>query len=184
MDAVDRIVEQWARQRPDLDTAPMELIGRMARVRNHMARAMDQTFAEFGLNAASFDLLATLLRAGPPHALSPTDLAAMMMITSGTMTNRIDQLVKTGLVERRKSPTDGRGFLICLTPEGMALIDRAVTAHVATQARLVAALDPDQRAALNAALSGLLIGFEGEGAGDGAGDGAGKGGDAGEDTAT
>uniref|UniRef100_UPI003BAB33E6 MarR family winged helix-turn-helix transcriptional regulator n=1 Tax=Stappia sp. TaxID=1870903 RepID=UPI003BAB33E6 len=152
MDHVERIVEQWNRERPDLDVAPMALIGRLGRLARAWSREMEATFARHGLNAASFDLLATLRRAGPPYALSPGALIEATMVTSGTITNRIDRLVAAGLVERRPNPQDGRGFLVSLTPEGFSRIDACVTDHVATQARLVAPLDAADRAALEALL--------------------------------
>lgn len=161
MDRVDVILAQWRRERPDLDTGPMGLIGRIRRVAAHLSRGMEKTFAVHGLNGASFDVLATLRRSGPPYALSPGDLLETMMITSGTMTNRIDQLEKAGLVARSHNPEDRRSVIISLTDKGFATIDATVTAHVATQARLVAALSPEERAMLNAVLGKYMAGFEG-----------------------
>jgi DNA-binding MarR family transcriptional regulator len=161
MDRVDVILAQWRRERPDLDTGPMGLIGRIRRVAAHLSRGMEKTFAAHGLNGASFDVLATLRRSGPPYALSPGDLLETMMITSGTMTNRIDQLEKAGLVARAHNPEDRRSVIISLTDKGFATIDAAVTAHVATQARLVAALSSEERAMLNAVLGKYMAGFEG-----------------------
>ncbi|MFT4001268.1 MAG: MarR family transcriptional regulator [Rhizobium sp.] len=160
MDRIDNILEQWRRERPDLDTAAMGLFGRMRNLTLHLSREMEKTFARFDLNSANFDMLATLRRSGEPYALSPGDLMATMMVTSGTMTNRIDQLEKAGLVTRSQNPNDGRSFLISLTPKGFELIDAAVTAHVETQARLVAALSEEERAALNGLLRNYLASFE------------------------
>lgn len=162
MDHVDQILAQWQRERPDLDVAPMGTIGRIKRLSHHMARVMDKTFAEFGLNRASFDVMATLRRSGPPFALSPGDLMASTMVTSGTMTNRVDQLEKAGLVERVRNPQDGRGFLISLSPRGHGIIEVAVTAHVATQAKLVTALTEEQRVQLDELLRCFLAGLEGD----------------------
>lgn len=161
MDHVDGILAQWNRERPDLDVAPMGLFGRLKRLSQHLGREMEKTFAEHGLNGASFDVLATLRRSGPPYSLSPGDLLATMMITSGTLTNRIDQLEKAGLVERTHNPEDRRSFIISLTERGFATIEATVTAHVATQARLSSVLSPDENAALNALLGKYLAGFEG-----------------------
>ncbi|HKU95340.1 MAG TPA: MarR family transcriptional regulator [Vineibacter sp.] len=160
MDRVDDIIAQWKRERPDLNVRPMELIGRLRRISQHLSREMDKTFAQHGLTGASFDVLATLRRSGPPYSLSPGDLLATMMITSGTMTHRIDQLEKAGLVERAHNPADGRGVIIALTRRGLALIDTAVAAHVQTQARLTAALSKQEYAALNAMLRKYLAVFE------------------------
>lgn len=160
MDSVDKIVGQWNRERPELDVAPMSLIGRVLKIARHLNAGMEKTFAAHGLNFPSFDVLATLRRNGPPFALSPSDLMEEMMITSGTMTNRIDQLVKQGYVERVPSQTDRRSFLIRLTKDGRTLIDTVVSDHVATQKQLVAGLSEAQREEANALLSVLLSSFE------------------------
>ena len=126
MDHIDRILEQWRQVRPDLQVAPMGTIGRIKQLNHQLLRGMEKTWSAHGLHHASFDVLATLRRAGAPYALSPGDLMASTMVTSGTMTNRIDQLEKAGLVERVRNPDDGRGFLVSLTPRGYELIDEAV----------------------------------------------------------
>ncbi|MEM8689003.1 MAG: MarR family transcriptional regulator [Pseudomonadota bacterium] len=149
MDHVDKILAQWRQERPDLDVAPMGLIGRVKRLSLILAREMEKTWGAFGLNAASFDVLATLRRSGPPFSMSPSALMASTMVTSGTMTNRIDQLEKAGLVERKQSPDDGRSFQISLSEKGFALIDEAVSAHVHTQDALVAGLSKDEQRALD-----------------------------------
>lgn len=159
-DAVDHILAQWARERPDLDVTPMGLIGRLGRLRAHLTRAHETAFQRHGLNGASFDLLATLRRSGPPFRLSPSDLLDTMMITSGTMTNRIDQLEKQGLVERLPHPDDRRALLVALTVKGRDVIDAAVTDHVENQHRLVETLTPPERAALDALLRRYLTAFE------------------------
>jgi len=156
MDDIDKIRAQWAAERPDIDTAPMALIGRLLRVASHLSREMEKTFAEHGLTGASFDVLATLLRSGPPYALSPGQLLATMMITSGTMTNRIDQLEKAGLVERTQNDEDKRSVIIALTEKGRKIIDEAVTQHVATQARLISVLITEEQAMLNDVLKNYL----------------------------
>ncbi|WP_438750597.1 MarR family winged helix-turn-helix transcriptional regulator [Pararhizobium sp. O133] len=159
-DHVDRILTQWRRERPDLDVEPMGLLGRMARLTTYLGREVEKTFLSLGLTSASFDVLATLRRSGKPYRLSPGDLLATMMITSGTMTNRIDQLEKAGLVERLTHPEDRRSVLIALKPEGLELVERAVTAHVANQHRLTELLDPDERTALDAIVKKYLATFE------------------------
>jgi DNA-binding MarR family transcriptional regulator len=156
MDGVDKILAQWNRERPDLDVGPMGLIGRLRRISRYLTREMEKTFAAHGLNDASFDVLATLRRSGSPYRLSPGDLQATMMITSGTMTNRIDQLEKAGLVVRTVNPEDGRGFFVSLTKKGFTVIDAAVTDHVATQKRLTASLSAKDKAALNTLLRNYL----------------------------
>jgi DNA-binding MarR family transcriptional regulator len=156
MDHVDRTLEQWNRERPDLDVDPMGLIGRVKRLYHHLSQEMEKTFAEHGLNLASFDVLATLRRSGEPYRMSPSELMASTMVTSGTMTNRIDQLVKSGYAERISNPTDGRSFLIGMTDEGFAVIDAAVTDHVETQRRLTAGLSTGEFQRLNRLLKTFL----------------------------
>ncbi len=156
MDHVDKILSQWRQERPDLDIAPMGLIGRMKRLTLCLSREMEKTWAQFGLNAASFDVLATLRRSGAPFSLSPSDLIASTMVTSGTMTNRIDRLEKAGLVVRKQSPEDGRSFQVSLTDQGFEVIDAAVAAHVKTQERLVSGLTPQERSALDGLLKSFL----------------------------
>ena len=160
MDHVDKILAQWRQERPDLEVAPMGLIGRVKRLNAALVRGMEKTWARHGLNAASFDVLATLRRSGPPFCLSPGDLIASTMVTSGTMTNRIDQLQKTGYVERVQNPEDGRSFLISLTDKGFEVIDAAVTEHVATQERLVSGLSEKKREELNRLLKAFQSGLD------------------------
>ncbi len=159
-DAVDHILAQWARERPDLDVTPMGLIGRLGRLRAHLTRAHETAFQRHGLNGASFDLLATLRRSGPPFRLSPSDLLDTMMITSGTMTNRIDQLEKQGLVERLPHPDDRRALLVALTDKGRDVIDAAVTDHVENQHHLVEPLTLEERTVLDGLLKKYLTAFE------------------------
>jgi len=160
MDHVDGILAQWRKERPDLEVSPMGLIGRIKRLMLHISREQGETWEEHGLNAASFDVLATLRRSGPPFALSPGDLIASTMVTSGTMTNRIDQLEKVGLVERKQSDEDRRSFLISLTDKGFRIIDAAVTDHVKTQQRLVSGLSEKDQRQLDALLKVFLADFE------------------------
>lgn len=107
-----------------------------------------------------FDVLATLRRAGAPYTLSPGEMLSTLMVTSGTMTNRIDQLEKAGLVSRHTNPDDGRGFLVSLTPEGLTLINQLIEAHTQNQARLVANLSQQEQHALNQLLRTFLASFE------------------------
>jgi DNA-binding MarR family transcriptional regulator len=156
MDRIAEILSQWNRERPDLDVAPMGLIGRLMRVSRHLAREVERNLAAHGLNRPSFDVLATLRRSGPPYALSPGGLMDSMMVTSGTVTNRIDQLEKAGLVVRRPNPEDGRGFLVALTETGFTVVEQAVATHVATQTRLVAGLTERERSDLDGLLKRFL----------------------------
>lgn len=161
MDKVDDIITQWRQQRPDLDTRPMALIGRMKRLHDQLMAGHAKVFDKYGLTSASFDVLATLLRAGPPHALTPSELIAQTMVASGTMTNRLDRLEQQGLVTRDRNPDDGRGFVVALTEAGLALINQAVAEHVANQHGLVAGLSSEDADRLDALLRKWLAAFEG-----------------------
>ena len=144
-DHVDEIVEQWGRVRPDVDVSAMAIIGRLGRLERLIRPRLNAIFAEHDLESWEFDVLATLLRSGRPHQLTPGQLLDSMMITSGAMTNRIDRLEKRSLVERVKSPTDGRQVLVTLTPAGMAKVDAALVDHAANELEIVSALDPAER---------------------------------------
>ncbi|MBI6527922.1 MarR family transcriptional regulator [Proteus vulgaris] len=160
MDRIDRITEQWQRERPDLDISPMGLIGRLGNITLHLSREMEKVFSQFGLNTSSFDVLATLRRAGNPYTLSPGEMLSTLMVTSGTMTNRIDQLEKAGWVIRKVNPEDGRSFLVSLTPQGLELINQVIEAHVNNQKRLVSGLSQQEQQALNELLKVFLNSLE------------------------
>ena len=160
MDHVDKILAQWKEVRPDLDTGPMGLVGRISRLRNHLGRSMESLFQAHGLSSAGFDVLAALRRSGEPYRLSPGELIATTMVTSGTMTARLDQLEKAGLIERLDNDEDRRGVIIALTAKGLDLVDRVVTAHVENQHRLVATLSEAERRQLDALLAKFLAAFE------------------------
>ncbi|WP_374586648.1 MarR family winged helix-turn-helix transcriptional regulator [Ideonella dechloratans] len=159
-DAVDLILAQWREQRPDLDTRSMGPLGRLGRCYQHLVQRMEATFAQFGLSRWEFDVLATLRRAGPPHCLAPTALFQSMMISSGTLTHRLKGLEARGWISRQAHPDDARSLLVQLSPAGLALIDRAVEAHVQTQREVLSVLPQAQLAALDAALARLLTSLE------------------------
>jgi DNA-binding MarR family transcriptional regulator len=160
MDRVDKILSQWAEERPDLDTEAMGILGRMGRLTTHLAREVEQVLQSQGLSSSAFDVLATLRRSGAPYQMSPGDLLEMTMVSSGTMTNRIDQLEKSGFVARVVNQEDRRSVLIALTETGLAVIDTAVGAHVANQHRLTETLYSDEKAALDRLLRKFLAAFE------------------------
>jgi len=164
-DAVDRIIAQWARERPELDSSPMAVIGRMHRVAELLDGELRPVFAEAGLNNGDFDVLASLRRAGAPYRLTPMELAASTMVTSGAVTKRVDRLVARGLVTRSISADDGRGRLIELTREGRRLTDELVGRHWANEDRLLGALRPAERETLARLLRTLLLDLEGPDAG-------------------
>ncbi|MFC0849979.1 MULTISPECIES: MarR family winged helix-turn-helix transcriptional regulator [Streptomyces] len=155
-DHVDLLLAQWGERRPDLDVSPMAVIGRLKRLSRLIEAELRRTFAEHGLDPASFDVLATLRRSAPPHLLTPAELMRSAMVTSGAVSQRLDRLEARGLVTRSPSPTDGRVVEVALTAEGRALVDRALPDHLATEERLLAALGTDRRDALADTLRELL----------------------------
>ncbi|MCB4809900.1 MarR family transcriptional regulator [Methylovorus menthalis] len=155
-DAVDEILAQWRRERPDLDPSPMGPIGRLARCEALIRRKLDQTFSQFGMSSWEFDVLAALRRSGSPYCLAPTALYSSLMVTSGTMTNRIQRLEQNGLIVRVKSTLDARSMLVKLTPQGIEIIDQAVEAHLATERAILAALPSDSLKQLDHHLTKLL----------------------------
>ncbi|MDH6180239.1 DNA-binding MarR family transcriptional regulator [Microbacteriaceae bacterium SG_E_30_P1] len=148
MDHVDRILEEWQRERPDLDVSPIGIIGRLHRLAGSLTDELVSVYREHGLGEGEFDVLAALRRAGHPFERAPGDLAEHTMVTTGAMSKRIDRLEAAGLVTRRPSATDGRARVVALTAEGRAVIDRAFEAHIANEQRLVGMLDPSDREAL------------------------------------
>ncbi|WP_116212394.1 MarR family winged helix-turn-helix transcriptional regulator [Streptomyces olivoreticuli] len=155
-DQVDRILEQWAAQRPELDTSPMGVIGRLQRLSRLLDTELRRTFATHGLDIASFDVLATLRRSDPPHRLTPAELMRASMVTSGAITQRLDRLEARALVIRTPNDSDGRGVYVTLTEAGRALIDKALPDHIATENRLLSALTTSRRDALADELRVLL----------------------------
>lgn len=148
-DGVDRIIGQWAHERPDLDTGAMAVFGRIFRLARLAGERVERAYAAFGIGRPEFDLLATLRRSGEPYQLSPGALAASMMLSTGGTTARLDRLEKAGLVERSPSPNDRRGVLVRLTPHGFDVIDRAVGAGLAEQERLLSHLTAEKRRQLD-----------------------------------
>ncbi|WP_232681007.1 MarR family winged helix-turn-helix transcriptional regulator [Nocardioides sp. R-C-SC26] len=147
-DHVGRILAQWAVERPDLDVSPMGVIGRLHRLAAVLEAELRPVFADAGLRDGDFDVLATLRRAGDPYELTPGELAATTMVTSGAVTKRVDRLIDQGLVERRVCADDARSRRIRLTAAGLALVDDVVERHVANEHRLVAGLSALDRARL------------------------------------
>ena len=144
-DPVDKILEQWGRERPDLDVTPMGIIGRISRVERLIDEQMKAACSKFNLERWGFDVLASLRRAGRPYQLTPTQLYNSLMLTSGAMTNRIDRLEAVGLVERLHDPADRRGVLVSLTKDGLKLIDQAVTAHMEVEEIMLASFSLSDR---------------------------------------
>lgn len=159
-DHVDRILAQWAVERPDLDSSPVGVIGRLSRAARFIDRELDRVFREHGLDGAGYDVLASLRRSGPPYTLSASALAATTMVARSSMTSRVDRLETAGLVARAPDAHDGRGVAVSLTPAGHELVDRVIVDHLANEERLLAALPPGSRERLADDLRALLVTLE------------------------
>ena len=144
-DEVDGLVAAWRRERPDLDVAPMEVLSRVTRLAYRLDRHRAEAFGAHGLEAYEFDVLAALRRSGEPFSLSPGQLVRETLVTSGTMTNRIDRLAARGLVEREDHPDDRRGVLVRLTGAGRMKVDAALADLLAAEQTILTSLSgPDQ----------------------------------------
>jgi DNA-binding MarR family transcriptional regulator len=159
-DTVDLIIEQWRRERPELDHSPIGVFGRVARLAPLLQREIEEELGRHGLTGAEYDVLATLRRSGPPHTLTPTELSRSMMISSGAMTYRLDQLERRDLLRRSPDPGDRRGILVTLTADGVSKVDETVADHLRNEERVLAALRPTERDALARLLRTLLVTLE------------------------
>jgi DNA-binding MarR family transcriptional regulator len=160
-DEVDSIVEAWRRERPDLDLAPMEVLSRISRLARHLDRLRANAFSAHDLESWEFDVLAALRRTGPPYRLSPGQLLRETLVTSGTMTNRVDRLVERGLVTRQDHPNDRRGVLVELTDAGRDAVDAALAELIAAERQIMAALDVADHDQLTRSLRLLLARYGG-----------------------
>jgi DNA-binding MarR family transcriptional regulator len=159
-DHVDRVRAQWRAVRPDLDTAPVAIVARIGRIAAYFDQSTDALMGERGLGRTSWDVLASLRRAGPPYELSPTELYQALMRSSGAMTNRLRRLERAGLIERRPDPGDGRGRLVRLTARGLKLVDEIAPIHLENEERLLASLTDQDRVALEDLLRRLARSLE------------------------
>ncbi|GAA1155521.1 DNA-binding MarR family transcriptional regulator [Kitasatospora gansuensis] len=155
-DAVDAIAAQWNTVRPDLSTDSMEVFGRIFRISRTVTDQLGQAHAAFGIGTGEFDVIGTLRRSGAPYTLSPRELTATLMLTTGGMTGRLDKLERAGLVTRSPDPNDRRGLRITLTPEGLDLADRMIGSNIGVYDGVLATLTPEEAATLNALLRRLL----------------------------
>jgi DNA-binding MarR family transcriptional regulator len=159
-DEVDRLVAAWHSERPDLDITPMQVLSRISRLARHLDRQRRTAFAAHGLESWEFDVLAALRRAGRPYQLSPGQLLRETMVTSGTMTNRVDRLAARRLVARDNHPEDRRGVLVTLTPEGKQTVDAALADLLAAEKEILAALSTEQQRLLALTLRQLLLPYD------------------------
>ncbi|KOT88608.1 MarR family transcriptional regulator [Streptomyces sp. NRRL F-5755] len=155
-DHVDRVLAQWAEQAPDLDASPMAVVGRVKRLAHIIETELRAAYKSHDLDAAAFDVLATLRRSPPPHRLTPAALMHSSMVTSGAISQRLDRLEERGLITRTRRTHDARSFDVTLTEAGLELVDKALLDNVATQNRLLAGLSRAQRDRMAKDLRGLL----------------------------
>ncbi len=159
-DEVDDLIAAWRRQRPDLDVEPLQILSRVSRLARHLDIARRGAFAAHGLESWEFDVLSALRRSGPPFQLTPGALLRATLVTSGTMTNRIDRLTDSQLVYREPDPSDRRGVLVTLSERGRTIVDAAFTDLLDREQALLASLGPRERQALSALLRTLLVPFD------------------------
>ena len=159
-DEVDRLVEAWRHERPDLDVAPLEVLSRVSRLARHLDRARRTAFAEHDLEPWEFDVLSALRRAGAPYQLTPSKLLTQTLVTSGTMTNRIDRLAAKDLVKRLPDPGDRRGVLVQLSDTGRERVDGAFEGLLAHERDLLDGLSADERRTLAGLLRTLVLPFD------------------------
>ncbi|HEU5029983.1 MAG TPA: MarR family transcriptional regulator [Spirillospora sp.] len=159
-DEVDRLVAAWQAERPDLDVRPLQVLSRVSRLARHLDRARRAVFAAHQVESWEFDVLTALRRAGAPYQLSPGQLLRATLVTSGTMTNRIDRLAAAGLVERHPDPQDKRGVQVRLTEAGLTRVDAAFADLLGREQAILDALTPEQRETLAVLLRTLLIPFD------------------------
>jgi DNA-binding MarR family transcriptional regulator len=159
-DEVDGLVAAWRAQRPDLDVEPLQVLSRVSRLARHLDLARRTSFASHGLETWEFDVLSALRRQGPPYQMTPGALIRATLVTSGTMTNRIDRLAEAGLVRRKPDPRDRRGVLVTLTHQGRAEADDALADLLRRERDLLASLGPADQRTLAGLLRALLAPFD------------------------
>ncbi|HEX5967967.1 MAG TPA: MarR family transcriptional regulator [Intrasporangium sp.] len=160
VDDVDVIVSAWRRERPDLDVTPLEVLSRVSRLARRLDLARGSAFADHLLDGWAFDVLSALRRAGEPYELSPGQLVQQTLVTSGTMTNRVDRLERSGFVERRPDPSDRRGVLVHLTPRGRDVVDAAMADLIEQEKTLLSELSQTDQATLASLLRRMLAPLE------------------------
>jgi DNA-binding MarR family transcriptional regulator len=158
VDPIDVFVEEWRRERPDLDFSAVEITARLVLLSGALQRDWDTSAAaNFDLGGGAFPVLLALRRVGAPFELTPTTLSREAYLSSGGMTQLLDRLEQRGLVARRPHPTDRRGLLVQLTPDGRRLADDVLTLRLTKAAAFLAGLTAEQREQLQTLLRALLV---------------------------
>ncbi|WP_137297160.1 MarR family transcriptional regulator [Psychromonas sp. SP041] len=161
MDRAGRARLQWQAERPDIDSDSMKLFGRIAQLNQlTFQHVLTPFFSEHGLQSGEFDVLATLRRSGAPYSLTPTEMYEDALISSGSMTNRINRLTNAGLVKRSENPQDKRGVFVTLTNKGFNLIDGLMVQHVENLKKVLSPLDEQEKEQLGNILLSLIKGFD------------------------
>lgn len=158
-DEVERLVRGWRRVLPDVDVSPLEVLSRVARLARHLDRQRSLVFGRHDLETWMFDVLSAL-RGADGQQLSPGQLLAQTLVTSGTMTNRIDRLEERGLVRRRPDPSDARSVRVQLTGTGRRRVDGALRDLAAREDAILGTLDASERATLAALLRRVVAPFD------------------------
>lgn len=156
-DHVRYVLEQWRREVPELDRSPFGVVGRISRLAQLLQDAIDPVFEAHGLTGGEFDVLAALRREGPPYQLTPSELGAALIVTSGGMTKRLNALEGRKLVRRRPHPRDGRSTVVSLTSDGKRLVEAILPEHSANERRLVGNLSATERAELARLLESFAV---------------------------
>lgn len=156
-DVFDEARLQWARERPDLDPSGAEVIWRISFLHRHLKKLAGKRLGGYDLPVWSFDVLSALRRNGPPFQVTPTELCEATQLSSGAMTNRLDRLEESGMVERLPDPGDRRGVLIQLTAEGKELVDKALKARFDQANDAVSSLTATEREQLAVLLRKLVV---------------------------
>ncbi|TDX82421.1 DNA-binding MarR family transcriptional regulator [Neorhizobium sp. R1-B] len=159
-DHIDRARAQWTKELPDLDTEPMEILGRIYRLSRLMTPSIEEIFASFGLDRGEFDVVATLRRSGPPYRLTPTELYRSLMVASGSLTHRLGRLEKAGLIRRVPSEHDGRSLAVQLTEEGIHRAEAAFRRDMANEADAIASFNREKKRQISALLRELNLTVE------------------------
>lgn len=154
-DVVDAILDQWRREMPLIDATPMAVFGRIHRVFLRYQAHVTAIFAEYGINAAAFDIMAALRRHGAPYRQTAGALADSSLITSGGISLRVDRLEKAGLVVRERDEEDRRVVYVALTDAGVELIEKVAAAHFANEENLLVGMTATERRQLGKLLSRL-----------------------------